>query len=139
MEDQPEHAHTPGPSIPQKKGLSQKQIGTIVIGVIAVIVVAILLLATLNGPDDASKVKIVVKTSGSWTGSYGELGSYHAWSGTGDRTVVYTIEGTSEDTDVVANAFSNSLVTITIQIVSMDGRVLAESTSTGAAMVSWTP
>lgn len=105
-----------------------------VISGIALCVVVALVLSMTN-PVNSTQVKIVVKCSGSWTGMYGETGNMDAWSGTGDKTVVYTRSSTSAS--VMANVFVLGTDTVTIQIVSMGGQVLKESTATAYAQVVW--
>jgi hypothetical protein len=136
LENQPMQPQNQGPPTPQKRGPSQKQIGAIVIGVIAIVVVAILAISLASGAN-SKEVKIVVKCSGSWGGAYGESGSVNSWSGSGDKTIVYT--RTSSTNPVVASVVSTSFSTITVQIVSMNGQVLKESTGTMMAQVTWTP
>lgn len=131
---------------PRPKQLSPKGKMFFYIIVIAIIVVSVLAFALMSNGNatEISQVRITVSYEGDWSGTYGDLGDIRSWDGSGSSSVTFTRSSTSSSYAVVANAqkLDDSSGTLTLKIVSTDGEVLKQSSTSaqyGFVQISWSP
>ena len=104
-----------------------------VIVIVAVIALVAVAAVVLIGVGKVDQVRVTVQSAGSWSGAYGDQGGLNTWSGTGTRSVVVDRPANTPEWNFVANAvaISGTGGYVTVTIASMDGKVLAQKTSSG--------
>lgn len=141
--DQPQPIYQqPTPTAPPANKSKSLIIGAIAIVVMIIIAGIAIGMMTSGSSNEVSKVKVIVEYSGEWSGTYGDLGDMCSWDGDGSKSVTFTRP--SSTYAVVANAYKpdGGSGTLTLKIVSMDGKVLKQSSTSaqyGFAQIPWSP
>ncbi len=122
------------PTSPRKDNSNLWVIG----GILAVIALLVVIVAIpMLGSADANKVKVVVSYSGSWSGTINAGGNVSTWSGQGGDSKVIDIPGGYDHFYIYTYAMKSDAGSgeLKVSITTMDGRVLAQGSSSATFAV----